>query len=46
VYLQSMQRNFLGFATARTFVLADRHLGAMQTVAHAIQGDQGTPGAD
>lgn len=45
VYLQSMQRNFQGFATARTFVLADRQWGAMQSVAHAIQGYQEIPGA-
>ena len=39
VYLQSMQRNFQGFSTARTFLLPDRHAHAMQTVARAIKGD-------
>ena len=45
VYLQSMQRNFQGFSTARTFLLPDRHAHAMQTVARAIKGDHETPGA-
>ncbi|MEI7513955.1 MAG: tRNA 2-selenouridine(34) synthase MnmH [Betaproteobacteria bacterium] len=40
VYLQSMQRNFEGFATARTFKLSDRHPASMQAAAQAIAGAQ------